>query len=31
MPANLVTGQDAKNIAVYVAQCAAVPHCGVPG
>jgi hypothetical protein len=31
MPANLVNGQDAKDVAVYVAKCAAVPHCGVPG
>jgi mono/diheme cytochrome c family protein len=31
MPANILTGQDAKNVAVYVAKCSAVPHCGVPG
>jgi mono/diheme cytochrome c family protein len=29
MPANLFTGQDADDIALYVAQCAGVPHCGV--
>ena len=29
MPANLLTGQDAKDVAVFVAQCAAVPHCKV--
>jgi cytochrome c6 len=29
MPANLYTGQDADDIALYVAQCAGVPHCGV--
>jgi hypothetical protein len=27
MPANLLRGQDAKDVAVYVAQCAAVPDC----
>ncbi len=27
MPPNLVTGQDAKDIAAFVAKCAAVPHC----
>jgi hypothetical protein len=31
MPPNLVEGQDAKDVAVYVAKCAAVPHCGVSG
>ena len=31
MPPNLVKGQDAKNIATYVAQCAAVPHCKISG
>ena len=31
MPPNLLQGQDAKNVAVYVAQCSAVPHCGVSG
>jgi cytochrome c553 len=29
MPANLYSGQDATDIALYVAQCSAVPHCGV--
>jgi mono/diheme cytochrome c family protein len=29
MPANLVTGQDADDVAVYVAKCAANPNCGV--
>ncbi len=29
MPANLVTGQDADDVAQYVAQCAGVPDCGV--
>jgi mono/diheme cytochrome c family protein len=29
MPANLLTGQDAKDVAVFVAQCAAVPHCKI--
>ena len=29
MPANLYSGQDASDIALYVAQCSAVPHCGV--
>lgn len=29
MPANLYSGQDATDIALYVAQCAGVPHCGV--
>jgi mono/diheme cytochrome c family protein len=27
MPANLVTGQDADDVAQYVAQCAGVPAC----
>jgi mono/diheme cytochrome c family protein len=31
MPANLVTGQDAEDVARYVAQCAGVPDCGVGG
>ena len=31
MPANLLRGQDAKNVAVYVAKCSAMPHCGVSG
>lgn len=29
MPANLVTGQDADDVAVYVAKCSANPNCGV--
>jgi len=29
MPDNLLRGQDAKDVAVYVAKCAAVPKCGV--
>lgn len=29
MPANLVTGQDANDVATYIAKCAAVPSCGV--
>lgn len=29
MPANLVKGQDANDVATYVGQCAAVPSCGV--
>jgi len=29
MPANLVEGSDADDVAVYVAKCAAVPACGV--
>ncbi len=29
MPANLVTGTDADDVAVYVAKCAANPNCGV--
>ena len=29
MPANLVKGQDANDVATYVAKCAAVPSCGV--
>jgi mono/diheme cytochrome c family protein len=29
MPANIVTGQDARDVSVYVAQCAGVPDCGV--
>ena len=29
MPPNLVHGQDARDVSVYVAKCAAVPSCGV--
>jgi mono/diheme cytochrome c family protein len=29
MPPNIVTGQDARDVAVYVAKCSAVPSCGV--
>jgi mono/diheme cytochrome c family protein len=29
MPADLFTGQDATDIALYVAQCSGVAHCGV--
>lgn len=29
MPANLYQGQNARDIAAYVAKCAADPHCGV--
>ena len=29
MPDNLLRGQQARDVAVYVAECAAVPHCGV--
>ena len=29
MPANILEGQQARDVAVYVAQCAAVPHCDV--
>jgi cytochrome c6 len=29
MPANLLTGQDAADVAAYVAKCAGNPHCGV--
>ena len=29
MPANLYEGQDADDIAVYVAKCSGNPHCGV--
>ena len=29
MPDNIVTGQDAKDVAAYVAKCAAVPDCKV--
>jgi mono/diheme cytochrome c family protein len=31
MPPNLLVGQQAKDVAVYVAQCAADPHCTLPG
>jgi mono/diheme cytochrome c family protein len=29
MPDNLLRGEQARDVAVYVAECAAVPHCGV--
>lgn len=29
MPANLYQGQDARDIAAYVAKCSDDPHCGV--
>ena len=29
MPPNLVKGQDARDVSIYVAKCAAVPSCGV--
>jgi mono/diheme cytochrome c family protein len=29
MPANLYSGQDADDVATYVAKCSANPHCGV--
>jgi mono/diheme cytochrome c family protein len=29
MPANLVNGQDADDVSVYVAKCSGVPNCGV--
>jgi len=29
MPQNLVRGQDADNVSVYIAQCSANPNCGV--
>jgi mono/diheme cytochrome c family protein len=29
MPANLYRGQDARDVAAYVAKCSADPHCGV--
>jgi mono/diheme cytochrome c family protein len=29
MPANLVSGQQASDVSVYVAICAGVPHCDV--
>jgi mono/diheme cytochrome c family protein len=29
MPANLLEGQDARDVAVYVAKCSGNPHCGV--
>jgi mono/diheme cytochrome c family protein len=29
MPSNLLTGKDATDVADFVAQCAAVPHCRV--
>jgi mono/diheme cytochrome c family protein len=29
MPANLVRGQDANDVALYIAKCANVPSCGV--
>jgi hypothetical protein len=31
MPPNLLHGQQAKDVAVYVAKCSAVPHCDVSG
>jgi mono/diheme cytochrome c family protein len=31
MPANLVEGQDADDVAQYVAQCAGVPDCDLTG
>jgi len=31
MPPNLVRGTAAKDVAVYVARCAAVPDCKVSG
>ena len=31
MPDNLLRGQEAKDVAVYVARCAAVAHCNVSG
>ena len=31
MPPNLLVGQDAKDVAVYVAKCSAMPHCDVAG
>jgi len=29
MPANLLHGQDANDVAAYIAKCAAVPSCGI--
>jgi mono/diheme cytochrome c family protein len=29
MPANLVEGQDAKDVSIYIAKCAGNPNCGV--
>jgi mono/diheme cytochrome c family protein len=29
MPDNILRGEQARDVAVYVAQCSAVPHCGV--
>ena len=29
MPANILRGQQARDVAVYVAKCSAVPNCGV--
>ena len=29
MPANILRGQQAKDVAIYVALCAAAPHCNV--
>ena len=29
MPPNLLRGQQAKDVASYVAECSARPHCGV--
>jgi mono/diheme cytochrome c family protein len=31
MPPNIVTGQQARDVAYYVAKCAAVPKCDVGG
>ena len=31
MPPNLLRGQQAKDVATYVAKCAAEPHCSVSG
>jgi mono/diheme cytochrome c family protein len=31
MPPNLVNGQDAKDVAWFVAQCSAEPHCKLAG
>jgi mono/diheme cytochrome c family protein len=29
MPPNLVVGQDAKDVSIYIAKCAGNPNCGV--
>jgi len=31
MPDNLLRGEQARDVAMYVAKCAAVPHCNVGG